>query len=115
MSDLGEGRRMNAIVPIVLVVVLIVGTGVLVVRVGVVARRRGYELGDEVVVRCRAGHLFTTIWIPWVSFKAIRLGWVRLQHCPVGDHWTFVSPVRDSDLTDEKRRIAAQYHDRRVP
>ena len=109
---------MNAIVPIVLVVVLIVGTAVLVVRVGVVARRldfSGYRLGDDVVVRCRDGHLFTTIWIPWVSFKAIRLGWVRLQHCPVGDHWTFVSPVRDSDLTDEKRRIAAQYHDRRVP
>jgi hypothetical protein len=108
---------MQAITPLALMVVLVV-MGVLAVWVFVVARRldfSGYRLGDDVVVRCRDGHLFTTIWIPFASFKAIRLGLVRLQYCPVGDHLTFVILVRDSDLTDWERRIAAQYHDGRVP
>jgi hypothetical protein len=93
---------------VVIVVMLIVGATV-------VARRLGYNLGGDVVVRCLGGHLFTTIWIPGGSFKAIRLGWIRLQHCPVGAHWTLVTPVRDSDLTDRERWIANQYHDLPVP
>src|SRR5665213_1734793 len=64
-----------------------------------VARRRGYNMGGNVVVRCRRGHLFTTIWFPLASFKAIRLGWTRFQRCPVGKHWSLVTPVKDSDLT----------------
>jgi hypothetical protein len=106
---------MRAIAILVLIVVLVVAIAVLAFRVAVVARRLGYKVGGDVVVRCREGHLFTTIWIPGWSFKAIRLGLVRLQYCPVGDHLTFVTPVRDSDLTDEERRIAAQYHDARMP
>lgn len=108
---------MRAIEPFLLIVVLVV-VGVLVTRVIVAARRSGdsgYRLGGDVVVRCREGHLFTTIWIPLVSLKAVRLGLVRLQYCPVGDHLTFVTPVRDSDLTDEERRFAEGHHDRRVP
>ena len=66
-------------------------------------------------MRCRKGHLFTTIWIPGVKLKALDLGLARLQHCPVGKHWTLVTPVRDSDLTDEERRVAGQYHDVRIP
>lgn len=80
-----------------------------------VARRLGYKIGGNVVVKCRQGHLFTTIWIPGASLKAIRLGWARIQRCPVGKHWTLVTPVRDSDLTDEERRIAAQHRDVRIP
>jgi hypothetical protein len=102
-------------IAVVLIVVLVVGIAVLAFRLAVVAQRLGYKLGGEVVVRCRGGHLFTTIWIPGGSFKAIRLGLIRFQHCPVGDHWTFVTPVRDSDLTDDERRIAGQYHDMRMP
>lgn len=108
---------MQAIKPFVFIVVLVV-VGVLVARVIVVARRfdySGYRFGGDVVVRCREGHLFTTIWIPLASLKAVRLGLVRLQYCPVGDHLTFVTPVRDSDLTDEERRFAERHHDRRVP
>ncbi|HXQ63092.1 MAG TPA: hypothetical protein VN796_12220 [Acidimicrobiales bacterium] len=86
-----------------------------VVALTVALRRRGYSVGGETVVRCRGGHLFTTIWIPGGSLKSIRLGWMRFQHCPVGDHWTLVSPVRDEDLTDEERRSAADHHDVRVP
>jgi len=43
-----------ALAPVLLIVVLVVG-GIL------VARRSGYNMGGEVVVRCREGHLFTTI------------------------------------------------------
>jgi hypothetical protein len=81
----------------------------------VVMRRRGYRMGGNVVVRCRAGHLFTTIWVPFASFKSVRLGWWRFQRCPVGRHWTLVSPVRESGLTEDERRIASQYTDVRIP
>src|SRR5215475_14255946 len=43
----------------------------------------GYPAGGDVIVRCREGHLFTTIWIPFMSVKAIRFGPVRYQYCPV--------------------------------
>jgi hypothetical protein len=79
------------------------------------ARLLGYKLGGNVVVRCRKGHLFTTIWIPGVKLKALDLGVARLQGCPVGKHWTLVTPVRDADLTDEQRRIAKEHHDVWLP
>ena len=66
-----------------------------------VARRRGYNMGANVIVRCRKGHLFTTIWIPGASIKSLKLGWARLQRCPIGKHWSLVTPVKDSKLTDE--------------
>lgn len=92
---------------IVVVAVLVVGT--------LVARRRGYNIGINTVVRCRQEHLFTTIWIPGVSVKSLRLGWARLQYCPVGRHWTLVTPVKDSDLSDEDRQFAAEHRDVRIP
>jgi hypothetical protein len=95
------------VLPVVLVALLIVGT--------VITRRRGYSIGGECVVRCVQGHLFTTIWLPGGSIKAIRLGWFRIQWCPVGEHWTVVVPVKDSDLTDRERRFAEQHRDVRVP
>jgi len=81
----------------------------------VLSRRRGYVLGTNTVVRCRNGHLFTTIWIPGVSLKSLRLGWWRYQKCPVGNHWTFVTPVRVSELTEEELRRAAEHRDVRIP
>ena len=87
----------------------------LVVLVAVVLRRRGYAFGGETAVRCRDGHVFTTVWVPLVSFKAIRLGWFRVQYCPVGEHLTVVTPVSPEDLTWEERRMAAMFHDSRVP
>ena len=66
-----------------------------------------FLFGAETIVRCRAGHLFTTLWIPGVSLKALRLGWWRLQRCPVGQHWTVVTPVRGDALTPEERRRVA--------
>lgn len=91
----------------VAVVLLLVATGV--------ARRLGYKVGGTVIVRCRDGHLFTTLWVPGASLTSIRLGWWRWQRCPVGQHWTLVSPVRDTDLTDEERDVAAHPGDTRLP
>lgn len=45
----------------------------------VVARRRGSLIGVNTVVRCRDGHLSTTLWIPGASLKALRLGWWRFS------------------------------------
>jgi hypothetical protein len=80
-----------------------------------VARRLGYRLGANTVVRCRRGHLFTTIWIPGVKLKAIDLLVARIQWCPVGRHWSLVLPVRDADLTVEDRLFAGSHHDIRIP
>jgi hypothetical protein len=80
-----------------------------------VARRLGYRLGPNTVVRCRRGHLFTTIWIPGVKLKAIDLLVARGQWCPVGRHWSVVTPVREADLTAQDRLFAAAHHDLRIP
>lgn len=81
-----------------------------------IARKRGYEgMGGNTVVRCRGGHLFTTIWVPGISVKSLRLGWWRLQYCPVGQHWTIVVPVKVTELSDEERDAAAQVRDIRLP
>ena len=81
----------------------------------VVMKLRGYRMGGNVVVRCRRGHLFTTIWVPGASLKAVRLGWWRFQRCPVGRHWSFVTPVKASNLTEEEKRLAGEHKDVRIP
>jgi hypothetical protein len=78
-------------------------------------RARGYPIGGRLIVRCRRGHLFTTLWIPGASFKALRLGWVRFQWCPVGRHWSLVTPVRDSELAAEEKDLARSHRDIRLP
>jgi hypothetical protein len=91
-----------------------------VAAVTLIARKLGYKLGGNVMVRCRQGHLFTTLWIPGVKLKAIDLGVARVQHCPVGIHWSLVVPVResdlteDSDLTEQERQRARERHDARI-
>jgi hypothetical protein len=78
-------------------------------------RLRGYRIGGNLVVRCRRGHLFTTIWIPGVSVKSLRIGWWRVQRCPVGKHWSIVTPVKESALSDAEKQLATVYKDIRVP
>jgi hypothetical protein len=80
-----------------------------------VGRWRGYRFGPNTIVRCRRGHLSTSIWIPGVSLKSIRLGWWRIQRCPVGPHWSIVVPVRDADLTEAEQQLAAEQRDIRIP
>jgi hypothetical protein len=80
-----------------------------------IGRRLGYNLGANTFVRCRKGHLFTTIWIPGVKLKELDLVVARVQRCPVGKHWSLVVPVRDADLTEEERQFARDHHDIRIP
>jgi hypothetical protein len=65
------------------------------VQAVIIARRtrESGRYGGDVAVQCRDGHVFTTDWIPGASFKAVRLGSVRFQYCPVGKHWAFVTQV----------------------
>jgi hypothetical protein len=103
------------------VALAIVAGVVLVVAVAVggskAGRKQGYSgMGGDTIVRCSKGHLFTTKWIPGSSFKAVRLGGARrYQHCPVGKHWAVVQAVKDADLTDEDRRLAAEYPASKIP
>ena len=69
----------------------------------------------DVVVRCAKGHLFTTIWIAGASFKSVRLGTKRYQHCPVGHHWSMVTPQKLADLSEAERLEAARVHDIAIP
>ena len=98
-------RRPRLLIPI-LVSVIVEGAGIWL---------RSGRLGGEVIVRCRQGHLFTTLWIPAASLKSLRLGWWRFQYCPVGRHWTLVAPVKASELTEDERLAAGQHHDIRLP
>ncbi len=95
---------------VVVLVVALVGGGT------IAGRRMGYRVGGDVIVRCSQGHLFTTIWIPFVSLNAVRLGSRRFQRCPVGGgHWSLVRMVRDAELTVSERAMAAKFHDVRLP
>ena len=76
---------------------------------------RGYRMAGDVVVRCRDGHLFTTIWVPGASLKSVRLGLWRFQRCPVGRHWSIVTPVKRAELTEDERRTASENRDIRIP
>ena len=92
---------------IAIIIVLIV-LAICTVIVNVVVRRKGYSIPGKTVVRCSKGHLFTTTWVEGGSLTAVRLGpLTRFQRCPVGNHWAIVHPVKNEDLTDEDRRIAA--------
>jgi hypothetical protein len=80
-----------------------------------VAVRQGYAFGRDTVVRCRRGHLFSTVWIPGASVKSLRLGFWRVQWCPVGRHVDLVRPVKDSALSDTDREFALAHHDTFLP
>ena len=98
-------------VTIVLMLALVGVAAYLIMRIAA-----NYRQGNgEVVVRCKDGHLFTTVWIPGVSFKAIRLGPIRFQYCPVGEHWAWVKPVDPDELNPAERRFAARHRDRPIP
>jgi hypothetical protein len=101
----GPGRKRRPLVG--------VAAGVLVEALAM--RLRGYPMGTDVVVRCRRGHLFSTIWLPGVSVKSLRLLWWRVQRCPVGAHWTIVTPVREDELGQDERQAAHERKDVRVP
>ena len=90
-------------------------TALTVVTEALMLKRRGYGLGGDVVVRCRRGHLYTTMWFPGASVTSVRLGWWRIQYCPVGRHVSLVTPVDTAGLDAVDRQAAADVHDLRLP
>jgi hypothetical protein len=50
-----------------------------------------------------------------VSFKALRLGRWRFQRCPVGEHWSLVTPVKADGLPEEEKWLARQRRDVPIP
>jgi len=90
-------------------------TGVLLGLEAATVRARSGRLGGRVVVRCRQGHLYSTLWIPGASLKSVRLGPWRIQRCPVGRHWSVVTPVRESSLSSSELDAARATRDARLP
>ena len=99
---------------------MIIGIAVLVVVLGLLGalvpymKMRGYNFGNDVIVRCAGGHLYMTIWIPGGSLKAVRWGTKRYQRCPVGKHWSLTSQVKDDEITPEIIEEARKFHDIRI-
>ncbi len=94
-------------------IILAVAGGIAVEAAGLWVRTG--RIGGHVIVRCRRGHPFTTIWIPGASLKSLRLGWWRYQRCPVGGHWSLVTPVSESELSEDERHSAREWHDINIP
>ena len=49
----------------------------------------------RVVVQCSQGHHFSTVWVPFASFKAVRLGRSRYQRCPECGRFRLVRRASD--------------------
>jgi len=67
------------------------------------------------VVECEQGGLFSTIWVPFFSLKAVRLGPARLQRCPVHGKWEKVHRVDTSTLSPEALSKARRVRDKAIP
>lgn len=66
-------------------------------------------------VRGSAGHLYTSIWIPFGSLKGLSLGWRRVQYCPVGKHWALTSGVKTGSVDPVEIQAAGKIHDIKIP
>ncbi len=62
-------------------------------------------------IRCSQGALYSTIWWPLGSFKAIHLGRTRIQRCPVHHKWERVSKVDPASLSSEELQRAIGVRD----
>jgi hypothetical protein len=82
---------------------------------GMALRQSQGQYGVVAIVRCSRGGLFETVWIPLVSFKAIRLGPFRIQRCPVHDRVELVRRVDPDTLSSKERAAAARYPAGRIP
>lgn len=95
--------------------VLTITASLLALETIVVASRRGSLIKPKTIVECRHGHRFTSLWVPGVSFKAIHFLWWRFQYCPVGEHFSLVTPVKVSKLADDELQLARSRHDINIP
>lgn len=65
----------------------------------------------RVVVQCAVGHLFSTEWVSFVSFKAVRLGRKRYQKCPECGRFRMVQKVSRQSVGDARYREAMHRFD----
>lgn len=73
------------------------------------------ERFPRTIVRCSQGALYSTIWLPLGSLKAIRLGSTRVQRCPVHHKWERVRKVDSASLTSEELASAMATRDNAIP
>ncbi len=64
---------------------------------------RGYGSGSCRIVQCSSGHRFPMMWVSGLPLTAVRVGVTRLVHCPVGNHWALVRPVKSDGWTSADR------------
>lgn len=108
-------ERMSIRELVEIALVFVVGVVIVVLGALIVGGRFDMFKRFERPVRCSSGHLFTTIWIPGASVKAIRLGNRRFQRCPVGHHWTTVERLDRATTAPADLEGAAAVHDIHVP
>ncbi len=73
------------------------------------------ERFPRTIVRCSQGALYSTIWLPLGSLKAIRLGSARIQRCPVHHKWERARKVDPTSLTGEELASATATWDSAIP
>jgi len=80
----------------VLALLVVIAVATLVVALAQwLGRQRRTDGRFQALARCPDGHVFTTTWLPLFLLPVPRVGLVAFRYCPVGQHWTFVVPVRD--------------------
>lgn len=75
--------------------------------VSYILKRRQGGRGVERIVRCDAGHLFTTTW----PTGALAAGGERSLRCPIGDHASLCRPIDPKTLSSAELRRAQSRHD----
>lgn len=66
---------------------------------------------DRTIVQCSQGAYYETIWVPFASFKSIRLGTRRFQKCPVHGRWELARMVPEEEWTPEVIAEAEAHRD----
>lgn len=54
------------------------------------------------------------MWLPFVSFKSIRLGTRRFQKCPVHQRWELARMVTEDEWSEEIVAEAAAHRDSNI-
>lgn len=70
---------------------------------------------ERSIVECSSGAYYSTIWVPLVSFKALRLGNTRVQPCPIHHKWEKTWLVAPDTLEPEVLAKARATRDSRIP
>ncbi|MGP5033536.1 hypothetical protein [Brachybacterium alimentarium] len=69
---------------------------------------------DGTIVQCSKGAYYETVWLPFVSFKSIRLGTRRFQKCPVHQRWELARMVTEDEWSEEIVAEAAAHRDSNI-